>query len=67
MVEHHNSCKNSTIKLVVMHLQLILLQTVPKAREQNDHGVCPLPKVITSNVQNTITEVKAFFIYFLSS
>ena len=43
-----------------MHLQIVL-QTVPEAREESDHDVCPLPKVVTSNVQNTTTEVKAFF------
>ncbi|KAK3777984.1 hypothetical protein RRG08_038780 [Elysia crispata] len=30
--------------------------TVPEAREESDHDVCPLPKVVTSNVQNTTTE-----------
>ena len=44
-----------------MHLQIVL-HTVPEAREESDHDVCPLPKVVTSNVQNTTTEVKAFFI-----
>ncbi|KAK3783530.1 hypothetical protein RRG08_028047 [Elysia crispata] len=31
-------------------------KTVPEAREESDHDVCPLPKVVTSNVQNTTTE-----------
>ena len=44
-----------------MHLQIVL-QTVPEAREESDHDVCSLPKVVTSNVQNTTTEVKACFI-----
>ena len=43
-----------------MHLQIVL-QTVPEARDESDHDVCPLSKVVTSNVQNTTTEVKAFF------
>ncbi|KAK3727065.1 hypothetical protein RRG08_026590, partial [Elysia crispata] len=33
-------------------------KTVPEAREESDHDVCPLPKVVTSNVQNTTTEKK---------
>ena len=45
-----------------MHIQFVL-ETVPEAREESDHEVCPPPKVVTSNVQNTTTEVKAFFIY----
>ena len=47
-----------------MHLQIVL-QTVPEAREKSDHDVCPLPKVVTSNVQNTTTEVKAFFLFII--
>ena len=47
-----------------MHLQIVL-QTVPEAREESDHDVCPLPKVVTSNVQNTTTEVKAFFLFII--
>ena len=47
-----------------MHLQIVL-QTVPEAREESDHDVCPLPKVVTSNVQNTTTEVKAFLYLFV--
>ena len=46
-----------------MHIQF-LLQTVPEAREESDHEVCP-PKVVTSNVQNTTTEVKALFCLFV--
>ena len=45
-----------------MHIQF-LLQTVPEAREESDHEVCPPPKVVTSNVQNTTTEVKALFFF----
>ena len=56
----------SIIFKLVMHIQFVL-QTVPEAREESDHELCPPPKVVTSNVQNTTTELKAFFIYFLSS
>ena len=46
-----------------MHIQFDL-QTVPEAREESDHEVCPPPKVVSSNVQNTTTEVKALFYLF---
>ena len=47
-----------------MHIQFVL-QTVPEAREESDHEVCPPPKVVSSNVQNTTTEVKALFYLFV--
>ena len=47
-----------------MHIQFVL-QTVPEAREESDHEVCPPPKVLSSNVQNTTTEVKALFYLFV--
>ena len=47
-----------------MHIQFVL-QTVPEAREESDHEVCPPPRVVSSNVQNTTTEVKALFYLFV--
>ena len=47
-----------------MHIQFVL-QTVPEAREESDHEVYPPPKVVSSNVQNTTTDVKALFYLFV--
>ena len=43
------------VHYIETHIQFVL-QTVPEAREESDHEMCPPPKVISSNVQNTTTE-----------